>query len=69
MKVAKFISYGQTESGDEMPFVLWSFEPTKEQMHAKYRELMPEEYVEEEDGEVFPCTNPRLCAIDVEDVE
>lgn len=43
----QYITKGITESGDDLPVVLWKGrKPKNEEVDAKYRELLPEEYEE-----------------------
>jgi hypothetical protein len=41
-----WVTYGNTESGDDLKVVVWRHEPTKEEVNAVYREIHPEEYEE-----------------------
>lgn len=41
-----WVSYGQTESGDELDPIVWCDEPTKAQVEAAYRDKYPVEYEE-----------------------
>jgi hypothetical protein len=44
--MAKWISYGETESGDDLKPILWDEKPTDEQVEAAYRDLYPIEFKE-----------------------
>ena len=50
MQKVIWASYGQTESGDDIPILLWDHQPTDEEMHKAYKTLLPAEYVDG-DGE------------------
>lgn len=46
MSQRKHVTYGRTESGDDLPVLIWPKSPTDEEVDAKYRELLPTEYEE-----------------------
>ncbi|MBD9542194.1 hypothetical protein IB276_22375 [Ensifer sp. ENS04] len=46
MSKSKQVTYGQTESADDLPVLIWGHEPSTEEIDAKYRELLPQEYEE-----------------------
>lgn len=37
-------TYGSTESGDDLPILLWAYHPSVEDVNAKYKELLPAEF-------------------------
>jgi len=39
-----FATYGRTESGDDIPVLLFDKRPTEDEVHARYRDLLPQEY-------------------------
>ncbi len=41
-----WISNGRTESGDDLPLLLWNRKPTEKEVEAEYRERLPEEFEE-----------------------
>lgn len=41
-----FATYGSTESGDDLPVLLWKEEPSKDAVNDVYRSILPEEYDE-----------------------
>lgn len=41
-----WITYGKTESSDDLPLVSWKQKPSDDMVEAKYKELLPEEYEE-----------------------
>jgi hypothetical protein len=42
----KWISYGETESGDDLKPIVWDEKPTDKQVEDAYRELYPIEFKE-----------------------
>jgi hypothetical protein len=43
----QWLTTGQTESCDKLPSILWKGrKPTSEEIDAKYKELLPDEYSE-----------------------
>lgn len=42
----KWASHGRTESGDDLPIVLWDHPPGDEEVDAWYENWSPEEYSE-----------------------
>lgn len=42
-----YVSYGRTESGDDLPVIVWRDKPTDDAVEAAYKELMPYEYEED----------------------
>jgi len=55
-------TYGLTDSGDDLPILLWGHEPSKDEVDARYSAILPDEYSEcggvswdiQELGEVIP---------------
>lgn len=41
-----FVTYGKTESGDDLPLLVWRSRPHEETVDAKYRKMLPDEYEE-----------------------
>lgn len=41
-----YVSYGATESGDDLEILLWNGNPTYEMVIAAYKELYPDEFDE-----------------------
>lgn len=41
-----WVTYGRTESGDDLTPLVWDYEPTSEQVDAVYRAQLPDEYEE-----------------------
>jgi hypothetical protein len=41
-----YVSFGKTESSDDLPLLMWDGEPSDEMVDAAYRELLPDEYEE-----------------------
>ena len=39
-----WVTYGQTESGDDLDIVGWDHRPTDDEVENLYRKLYPEEY-------------------------
>ena len=46
-----FVATYDTESGDHGVIGYWTEQPTEEQLTALFKEWMPDEFVEDEDGE------------------
>ena len=40
------VTYGRTESGDDLPIVVWLYDPTEDDVNSKYRSMLPQEYEE-----------------------
>lgn len=40
------VTYGRTESGDDLPVLLWKYYPSNEDINIKYKELLPAEFEE-----------------------
>ena len=45
-KVLYWVVFGRTESGDDLPILLFKSKPSKDRVNAEYREMLPEEYEE-----------------------
>ncbi len=41
-----WITYGTTESGDDLEVLLWDYQPTPRDVEDKYRKIYPDEYEE-----------------------
>jgi hypothetical protein len=41
-----WVSYGKTESGDDLTILLWDVRPTMAEVDTVYEEIYPEEYDE-----------------------
>lgn len=41
-----YVTYGITESGDDIGVIIWRHPPTVDEVDAAYREIWPEEYEE-----------------------
>jgi hypothetical protein len=39
-----WVTYGRTESGDNLPVVIWKHKPTEREINKWYRTWSPEEY-------------------------
>lgn len=42
--MAKYATYGRTESGDDLQVIVWDHVPTDEEVNKIYKEWYPEEY-------------------------
>jgi hypothetical protein len=60
-----YASSGSTESGDDLPILLFSEPPEAEAVDARYREMMPDEYIIEDDGSEFSCVNWEVSAVEL----
>ncbi|MCP1937371.1 hypothetical protein J2R95_003166 [Bradyrhizobium japonicum] len=41
-----YVSYGSTESGDDLPVIVWRRKPSNKKVEEAYKELVPYEYEE-----------------------
>ena len=41
-----WVSFGKTESSDDLPVIMWDGKPTRRMVDKTYKELLPDEYSE-----------------------
>jgi hypothetical protein len=39
-----YVTYGRTESGDDLPVIIWKRKPSNKKVEAAYKEHVPYEY-------------------------